>query len=148
MPVIVILPYFQLAVIGLDVGRFRWSTFNADFAVIGILLYVFASVLINWAMITNRYFEPTVWIQKERDHQVVTAGPYKIIRHSGYLAGILFPISITFIIGSVFGLILAGISAVLIAIRTVLEDRTLQKELSGYSEYCKKVRYRLLPRVW
>jgi protein-S-isoprenylcysteine O-methyltransferase Ste14 len=148
MPIIVVLPYFQLAVIGLDVGRFRWSTLGADFAVIGVLLYVFASVLMNWAVITNRYFEPTVRIQKERDHQVVTAGPYKIIRHPGYLAGIIFPVSITFIIGSVFGLMPAGISAVLITVRTALEDRTLQKELSGYSEYAKRVRYRLLPGVW
>ncbi len=148
MPVIVILPYFQLAVIGLDVRRFRWSTLSADFAVIGVLLYVFASVLINWGMITNRYFEPTVRIQKERNHQAITGGPYKIIRHPGYLAGILFPVSITIIIGSVFGLIPAGINAVLITVRTALENRTLQKELSGYSEYSKKVRYRLLPGVW
>ena len=148
MPIIVVLPYFQLAVIGLDVGRFRWSTLGANFAVIGVLLYVFASVLMNWAAITNRYFEPTVRIQKERGHQVVTGGPYKIIRHPGYLAGILFPVSITFIIGSVFGLIPAGISAVLITVRTALEDRTLQKELSGYSEYSKRVRYRLLLGVW
>lgn len=98
-------------------------------------------------MIVNPYFEPTVRIQKDRDHRVTTSEPYRIIRHSGYLAGILYTLSIPLIIESVFTFIPTGIYALLMIILTLLEDRTLQKELNGYSEYAE-VRYRLLPWLW
>lgn len=148
MPAIVIMGYIVLVVVGLDVGRFQWSSLSIHFAVLGFMLYIIAAILGNWAVITNPHFEPTVRIQKDRDHQVITTGPYKIVRHPGYVAAILFPVSISLIIGSVFGLIPAGINMLLLIIRTSLEDNTLQNELNGYSEYAKRVKYRLLPWVW
>ena len=148
MPIGVLMAYIQLAIIGLDVGRFRWSSLGIHFAVLGVILYVVTAFFSSWAVIINPYFEPTVRIQKERDHQVITTGPYKIIRHPGYLASILFPITISFIIGSVFGLIPAAFNLLLIVIRTSLEDRTLIDELDGYSEYAKKTKYRLFPHIW
>ena len=132
----------------MDVGRFRWSSLNIDFAVLGIILFVLGGIIFNWAVMVNPHFEPTVRIQKDRDHQVVTNGPYRIVRHPGYLAGILFPISTTFVVGSVYGLVPAAFSFFLIVVRTWLEDRTLQRELTGYSEYAMRVRYRLVPAVW
>ena len=136
------------AIAGFDVGRFHWSNLDVHFVVLGLVLFIFSTVLLNWAMIVNPYFEPTVRIQKDRDHKVITSGPYKIVRHPGYLAGILFTFSIPLIIGSVFTFIPVGIYALLMIIRTLLEDRTLHKELNGYSEYAEKVRYRLLPWLW
>ncbi|MFQ6075512.1 MAG: methyltransferase family protein [Candidatus Bathyarchaeia archaeon] len=109
------------AIAGLDVGRFHWSNLSIYYAVVGLVLYIFSSVLINWAMIVNPHFEPTVRIQRDRDHQVITTGPYKTIRHPGYLAGILWTLSIPLIIGSVFAFIPAGIYALLTIIRTSLE---------------------------
>ncbi len=135
------------AIAGLD-GRFHWSNLDAFFAVLGLVFIVFSSVLLNWAMIVNPHFEPTVRIQKERDHKVITSGPYNIVRHPGYLAGILFAISIPLMIGSVVTFIPAGIYVLLMMIRTWLEDRTLQEELEGYSEYASQVRYRLFPVIW
>ncbi|NIO37185.1 isoprenylcysteine carboxylmethyltransferase family protein [Candidatus Bathyarchaeota archaeon] len=135
------------AIAGLD-GRFYWSNLDAYFAVVGFVFVVVSSVLLNWAMIVNPHFEPTVRIQKERDHKVITSGPYNIVRHPGYLAGILFTISIPLIIGSVFAFIPVGIYALLVIIRTWLEDKTLQEELEGYSEYTGQVRYRLFPGIW
>jgi len=99
-------------------------------------------------MVVNPHFEPTVRIQKDRDHKVITSGPYKVVRHPGYLAGILFTLSIPLIIGSVFTLIPSGIYCLLMIIRTSLEDKTLHKELDEYSEYAKRVRYRLFPEIW
>jgi protein-S-isoprenylcysteine O-methyltransferase Ste14 len=136
------------AVAGLDVGRFQWSSISIHFAVVGFVLYIFSSVLINWAMIVNPHFEATVRIQKDRDHQVISTGPYKIVRHPGYLSGILWTLSIPLIIGSIFTFIPVGIYVILFIIRASLEDRTLQKELDGYSEYAKRVRYRLFPGIW
>ncbi len=133
---------------GLDVGRFHWSNLNIYFAVVGLVFIVVSSVLLNWAMIVNPHFEPTVRIQKELGHKVITSGPYKIVRHPGYLAGILFTLSIPMMIGSVFAFIPAGIYVMLIIIRTWLEDNTLQEELEGYSEYTRQTRYRLFPGIW
>ncbi|MDH5441815.1 MAG: isoprenylcysteine carboxylmethyltransferase family protein, partial [Candidatus Bathyarchaeota archaeon] len=136
------------AVAGLDVGRFYWSSLSVHFAVVGFGLCIVSSVLINWAIIANPYFEPTVRIQRDRNHRVITTGPYKIIRHPGYLGGILWTLSISLIIGSLFAFIPAAAYLLLTVIRTSLEDKTLHDELNGYSEYAKRVRYRLLPRLW
>jgi len=136
------------AVAGLDVGKFHWSTLDVWFVVLGLLLLAISTIFLNWAMIANPYFEPTVRIQKDRGHRVIASGPHKIVRHPGYLAGISYVSSIPLIIGSVFTFIPVGIYALLMIIRTLLEDRTLKKELNGYSEYAQKVRYRLLPYVW
>lgn len=99
-------------------------------------------------MITNRYFETTVRIQKDRGHQVIATGPYKIVRHPGYVGIILSVLSFSLIIGSLFSLIPAGIIILLFIVRTLLEDKTLHDELDGYPEYSKQVKYRLLPGIW
>jgi len=134
------------AVAGLDVGRFQWSNLDVGFAALGFVFIVVSSVLLNWAMIVNPHFEPTVRIQT--GHRVIAKGPYTIVRHPGYLAGILFILSIPLMIGSVFAFIPAGIYVLLMMVRTLLEDRTLQKELPGYVEYAERIRYRLFPGLW
>jgi protein-S-isoprenylcysteine O-methyltransferase Ste14 len=136
------------AIAGLDVVRFHWSNLGVFFVLIGLVFVGLSSILLNWAMIVNKHFEPTVRIQKERNHKVITWGPYSIIRHPGYLAGILFAISIPLLIGSVFAFVPVGIYFVLMILRTWLEDKTLQKELDGYSHYARKVRFRLFPGLW
>jgi protein-S-isoprenylcysteine O-methyltransferase Ste14 len=133
---------------GLDVGRYKWLHLNIWFILPGILLLTTSTILLNWAMVVNRHFESTVRIQRDRDHKVITSGPYKIIRHPGYLAGILYILSIPLIIGSGFTFIPVGIYIILVSIRTLLEDRTLKKELHGYADYAKKVKYRLFPAIW
>ena len=136
------------AIAGLDVGRFQWSNIDIYYAPLGIVFIVVSSIILNYAMSVNIHFEPTVRIQKERNHRVITSGPYSIIRHPGYLAGILFAISIPLLIGSLFTFIPVGIYILLMIIRTWLEDKTLQEELEGYLDYSKQVRYRLLPWIW
>jgi len=113
-----------------------------------LILLVLSAFLLNWAMAVNPFFEPTVRIQKERDHKVIASGPYNFVRHPGYLAGLSYIFSVPLIIGSIFSLIPAGIYMILVIARTSLKDRTLNRELTGYAEYSKKVRYRLFPWVW
>jgi len=136
------------SIAGLDVGRFHWSHLSIHYAVAGFALQILSSILLNWAMVVNPHFEPTVRIQKDRGHRVITTGPYKIVRHPGYLAGILWMLSVPLIIGSLFAFAPAGIYTLLTVIRTALEDRTLNQELNEYSEYARKVRYRLFPQIW
>ena len=136
------------AIAGLDVGRFQLSNIDMNFVPLGVVLIVSSSIILNYAMFVNIHFEPTVRIQKERNHKVITKGPYSIIRHPGYLAGILFSISIPLFIGSLITFIPVSIYMFLMIIRTWMEDKTLQKELEGYSEYSEQVRYRLFPGIW
>ncbi len=141
--VIIVIP----ALAGLD-SRYGWLHLDGYFVLLGLVFVVASTVLLNWAMIVNPHFEPAVRIQKERDHKVITSGPYSVVRHPGYLAGILFAISIPLLIGSFVAFVAVGIYVILMITRTWLEDQTLQTELHGYSEYVSQVRYRLLPRIW
>lgn len=135
-------------VAGLDVGRFYWSSLDFSFVFFGLFLFAVSTYLLNWAMVVNPFFEPTVRIQKERGHKAVTSGPYRFVRHPGYLAGLLYILSVPLIIGSVFAFVPAVIYVILFIIRTALEDAVLLRELDGYSEYAQKVRYRLIPWLW
>ncbi|UCG45254.1 MAG: isoprenylcysteine carboxylmethyltransferase family protein [Candidatus Bathyarchaeota archaeon] len=136
------------AMAGLDLGRYHWSNLHELFVLLGFALFGASTLFLNWAMAVNPHFEPTVRIQKNRGHKVISGGPYQIVRHPGYLAGILFTLSIPLIMGSVFTFVPVGVYIVLFVTRTWLEDRTLQRELDGYSDYAKQVRYRLFPGVW
>jgi protein-S-isoprenylcysteine O-methyltransferase Ste14 len=99
-------------------------------------------------MLSNRFFSPTVRIQSDRGHQVISGGPYQIIRHPGYSGWILQMLAAPLALGSWWGLIPGLLSACLYGIRTALEDRTLHRELPGYTDYAARVRYRLLPGIW
>ena len=133
----------------LDAGRFRWTT-NLHWSVyiIGYITHILAYFITGWSMWVNSFFSTMVRIQTERDHVVVHDGPYRFVRHPGYVGGILLAISSSLILGSVWALIPAGVVVFLLIIRTFLEDVTLQKELQGYSHYIEKVKYRLLPGIW
>ncbi len=139
--------YIQTYLMGLDVAN-GWSHLGMEFVIPGIAMFLASVVLIVWAMTENRFFEVTVRIQKDRNQKVVSSGPYKYVRHPGYVAAILWACAGPFIVGSAVGLIPGVLVVALMALRTHLEDGILHKELKGYPEYAKKVRYRLLPGVW
>ncbi|MGD2200841.1 MAG: isoprenylcysteine carboxylmethyltransferase family protein, partial [Candidatus Bathyarchaeota archaeon] len=136
------------AVAGLDVGRYRWSGLGVGFMVVGVGLCAVSSVLLDWAMVVNPFFEPTVRIQGDRGHRVVSEGPYGVVRHPGYLSGILWALSVPLILGSAWAFAPALFYVVLMVLRTSLEDNTLMRELEGYRGYSERVRYRLIPGLW
>jgi protein-S-isoprenylcysteine O-methyltransferase Ste14 len=100
------------------------------------------------ATASNAFFSQIFRIQKERGHTVATGGPYRFVRHPGYVGTILFEIATPIMLGSWWALIPGGLSALLYLVRTALEDKALLDELDGYKEYAQKVRYRLLPGIW
>ncbi|MFH1084344.1 MAG: isoprenylcysteine carboxylmethyltransferase family protein [Chloroflexota bacterium] len=137
-----------LVVAGLD-HRFAWSPPLAlGWRLLGAVAYVVGDALTVWAMRVNAFFATAVRIQTERGHAVCDRGPYAWIRHPGYLGFIGYGLLLPLMLGSLWSLIPAGVAGALIALRTALEDRTLQAELPGYAEYAQRVRYRLLPGVW
>jgi protein-S-isoprenylcysteine O-methyltransferase Ste14 len=101
-----------------------------------------------WAMGHNPHFEGTVRIQRELCHRVVTTGPYRFIRHPGYAGLCLWALGTPFLLLSTTALYPAAAVTVWLVIRTMLEDRFLQRELAGYAEFAKSTRFRLLPGVW
>lgn len=140
--------YGQFFVAGWDLGHIKFFFLCLEYLLAGLILYMVSIVLIVWAMIQNPFFEPSVRIQKERGQQVIESGPYQLVRHPGYLSGILLHLAIPMILGSGLALIYATIIILLLIIRTYLEDKTLQVELEGYREYTEKTQYRILPGIW
>ena len=139
--------YLVYLVIGWDI-KHHPASLGIGFAVLGSALYIVGSIIMHWAMLANKHFEVTVRIQKDRDHKVVTKGPYQIVRHPGYVGAILWTVSPPLIVGSVMALFPAVVAVGLLVVRTILEDRILYRELDGYGEYAATVKHRLLPGIW
>jgi protein-S-isoprenylcysteine O-methyltransferase Ste14 len=138
-----------LIVAGIDAGRLHWSPRpETTVYVIGLILFISGQGLYLWAKKANPYFSSVVRIQTERGQSVCREGPYRLCRHPGYLGGLLFGLSTPIILGSTWALIPQALAAVLLIVRTGLEDRMLTKDLLWYAEYRQAVRSRLVPGVW
>jgi len=142
--------FFAMLILSvLDAGRFHWKpTISFLLIIIGILMYSIGQIIVLWAKKANAYFSSVVRIQSERKQTVCSNGPYRYVRHPGYVGGFIQTIATPFVLGSFWGLLPAGIIIVMILCRTYLEDTTLKAELTGYTNYTKKVRYRLVPFIW
>jgi len=135
-------------VAGLDV-RFGWTGQVAlALHIAGAVAFVLGSTLFSWAMISNAYFSTVVRIQEDRGHTVCTTGPYRFVRHPGYVGVIIQSLALPLMLGSLWSLVPGGLAVLLMVARTALEDKTLLEELDGYRDYAKRVHYRLVPGVW
>jgi protein-S-isoprenylcysteine O-methyltransferase Ste14 len=136
-------------VAGLDYGRFNWSPpIPMPIRLIALLAFAVGLAFAAWAMIVNKFFTKFVEIQTEREHAVITNGPYAYVRHPGYAGSLLAFIALPVALGSLWALLPASAGLSLWIVRTYLEDRTLQKELDGYAQYASRVRRRLVPGIW
>jgi protein-S-isoprenylcysteine O-methyltransferase Ste14 len=129
--------------------RFDWTReLSAPWHLGGAAAFVGGLALSGWAMIANAFFSTAVRIQTDRGHTVCRTGPYRFVRHPGYLGMIIQSIAIPILLGSVWALIPGAVAVALVVIRTIFEDRMLQDELAGYRDYSLEVRYRLVPGFW
>ena len=135
-------------VAGLDAGRFGWSTMPLSLWPLGLALFLPGSALFTWSMGVNPFFEKTVRIQTERGHRVIDTGPYRFVRHPGYTGFLGWILSAPMLLGSWWAFLPAAIALAGVVVRTALEDRTLRAELPGYTDYARRVRFRLIPGVW
>ena len=141
-----LLPLWVIA--GLDL-RVHWTGgLPVAVHIGGLLANMLGYALFLWAMVSNAFFSEGVRIQEERGHTVATGGPYRYVRHPGYAGAIVAGLATPFLLGSLWALIPAAISATLYVVRTGLEDTTLREELPGYKEYAQQTRSRLLPGLW
>ncbi|MHB0877451.1 MAG: methyltransferase family protein [Anaerolineae bacterium] len=147
-PVVAFGPVLIGAVAGLD-ERFGWLPEVATWvSVVSLVVVAAAPLLTTWAMVTNHFFGPVVRIQSERGHRVVSGGPYRLVRHPGYLGAGLMYVALPLALGSVWAIVPTVVVLGALVLRTALEDRTLMEELPGYREYGERVRYRLVPGLW
>jgi protein-S-isoprenylcysteine O-methyltransferase Ste14 len=136
-------------VAGLDFGRLHLSpSIPMPVPIVAMIAFAAGLALSVWAMVANKFFAKFVQIQTDRKHTVITNGPYACVRHPGYAGSFLSFISLPVALGSLWALLPALVGLSLWVVRTYLEDRTLQKELDGYSEYACRVRWRLVPGIW
>jgi protein-S-isoprenylcysteine O-methyltransferase Ste14 len=121
---------------------------HPGWSIVALLVCTLASLLVFWAMLTNRFFSGTVRIQTERNHVVVEDGPYRYVRHPGYSGALLFTMASPVALGSWYALIPAALTSAVLVLRTAFEDATLRAELNGYGAYARRVSARLVPRIW
>ena len=136
-------------VAALDYGRFHWSPpIPLPVQLIALLVVALGLAFAAWAMVANKFFVKFAAIQTEREHVVITTGPYAYVRHPGYAGSLLAFITLPIALGSLWALLPAAAGLSLWVLRTLLEDRTLQKDLEGYTEYAQQVPWRLIPHIW
>lgn len=135
-------------VAGFDAVRYGWSDMPDWLWSIGLLVFLPGHVLLAWSMGVNPYFEKTVRIQAERGHHVIDSGPYRIVRHPGYLGMMGWLLATPLLLCSWWAFVPVLLAAASLVVRTALEDRMLRDELVGYTAYAGRVRYRLIPGLW
>ena len=143
-----VLPLFTWIIAGLH-ERYDWGmAVGVDLQIVGTILTVGGYALVVWAMSANPFFSAVVRIQEERGHTVSAGGPYRYLRHPGYLGALIFSTAVPLMLGSWWAVIPGAVASALFILRTHLEDVTLQEELAGYKSYAEGVRFRLFPGIW
>jgi protein-S-isoprenylcysteine O-methyltransferase Ste14 len=135
-----------LPVAALDAVAFRLSALPLVAKALGFACVALSLALMFWAIKENAFASRIVELQKGQ--KVVSTGPYAIVRHPMYTAFSVMVVGMALALGSLYALFPAALTILGLIARTALEDRELQKGLQGYKDYAKKVRYRLLPKIW
>jgi protein-S-isoprenylcysteine O-methyltransferase Ste14 len=115
---------------------------------LGLALYVGGWWILTLAMKVNPFAVPVVRLQEERHQRVIDAGVYGVVRHPMYAGFAPFTIGPALWLGSYTAALFAIVPMAVLAVRTVLEEKFLRRELKGYQAYMRKVRWRLIPFVW
>jgi len=137
-----------LVLMALDAARFQASQMPLLLQLVGGIAVVVATVIGFVVLQENSFAAPVVRLQAERGQHVVDTGLYAHVRHPMYAGAIPYFIGVPLLLGSWHGLWGAPVLTALLAVRAVLEERTLIRKLPGYADYAARVRYRLIPMVW
>src|SRR5471032_479434 len=137
-----------MVLIGLDARRFGWSHAPRWAQALGAVLIALGMVVVWQTFRFNTFAAPQVRVQTARAHRVVTDGPYRIVRHPMYAGAMVYLLGMPLLLGSWWGVVAVPLLIAGMAPRAVGEERMLRRELSGYDEYTRRVRFRLIPGIW
>ncbi len=142
--------YFAAVIVaGLDAGRGLWGPSpEPALYLLSLLVFLAGQGLFLWAKKVNPFFSSVARIQADRGQVVCREGPYRFVRHPGYLGGLLYGLATPLVLGSYWGLVPAALAAVMLVVRAGLEDRMLKRDLLWYEEYAETVPFRLVPGLW
>ena len=130
---------------GLDF-RFGWSKVPLPVVIVASVLFLVGYALYAEVMRENAYLSRTIKV--EEGQTVISTGLYAVVRHPMYTASTVMFLALPLILGSWYALIPFALYPVIMVVRIRGEEKLLTAELSGYEEYTRKVRYRLIPFVW
>ena len=126
--------------------RYNWIILSNTAVIIASIIFIISYVLYGEILRENSYLLRTIKVEK--DQKVVDTGFYGIVRHPMYAITIPLFLSMPIILNSPISFIIFLIYPVLIIKRINNEEKVLEKDLKGYSEYIKKVKYKLIPYIW
>jgi protein-S-isoprenylcysteine O-methyltransferase Ste14 len=137
-----------LVFMALDARRFEWSHVPLWAQIVGAALIVLA--FHGWTMVlrANTFAGSQIRLQPERDHAVISTGPYAIVRHPMYSYALLLMAGVPLLLGSLWGLVGSALLVLLLVVRIFGEETMLMDGLPGYREYAARVRFRLVPGLW
>lgn len=126
--------------------RYNWIVIPNTVVIISSILFILAYILYAEVLRENTYLSRTIEVQENQ--KVIDTGLYGIVRHPMYAVTILLFLTIPLILGSVISFFIFLIYPIVIAKRIKNEEKVLEKDLIGYSEYKKKVKYKVIPFIW
>jgi protein-S-isoprenylcysteine O-methyltransferase Ste14 len=135
--------------IPIDVFRLRWlGGPGLVIAWVGLVLFAAGWSVIAIAMPDNPLAAPVVKAQHERGQSVVRTGLDRVVRHPMYAGAIVLMLGAPLWLGSWAGVLLAAVPLATLVLRVAVEERWLRRELWGYEDHARRVRWRLLPLIW
>ena len=126
--------------------RYSWIKISNYVVIVSAVLFVISYVLYAEVLRENSYLSRTIKV--EEDQKVVDTGLYGIVRHPMYSITLVLFLAMPLILGSIISFVIFLIYPFIISKRIKNEEEVLEKELKGYKEYKKKVKYRLIPFIW
>ena len=126
--------------------RYRWIEMPNVVTIISSILFIIAYILYAEVLRENTYLSRTIEVQENQ--KVIDTGLYGIVRHPMYAVTILLFLTIPLVLGSIISFIIFLIYPIIIGKRIKNEEKVLEKDLKGYTEYKKKVKYKLIPFLW
>ncbi len=126
--------------------RYGWSSVPVLITILADVLVVFGFFIVFLVFKENTFTSAVIEIDKKQ--KVITTGPYAVVRHPMYSGALLMLFATPLALGSWWGLLACIPMTIVIVVRLLDEEKYLSKNLTGYTEYCKKVQWRLLPNIF